>query len=134
MDNTSSLAILRRDLGPDPVLETPARNNLLHIRWQLANLLLPDSAVLLRHNDLGPAHVPQKPPARAAGQRLLRVVLVGLAQPLHEAAHLDAQQRIVDAVAAEDVAEAARHNQWDLLGQEGSRCLKRRKKRVNIES
>lgn len=66
------------NLRLDPVLQTLDADNLLHTRRHLADLLLPDGAVLLGNHGPGAADIPYNLPARAASQGLRRVVLEGL--------------------------------------------------------
>ncbi|KAJ6440062.1 tRNA isopentenyltransferase [Purpureocillium lavendulum] len=128
------------NLGLDPLLEASPCDNLLHVGGQLADLLAPRLAVTLRDDDLAAAHVPEELPAGAAGELRLRLLVAGalgledLAQALGELGHLNTHERVVDAVARKDVAEAAGDDEGDLLGEDGRRGLLPRRAAAKVEA
>ena len=113
--------LLGCDLGLDPALKSTAGDDLLHVRGNLADLLLPRGAIRLGNDDFGAANIPDQPPAGTAGQELL--ILERLAETLYKCGQFDTEESIVDAVAAEDVAEATGNDERNLLRQDGSRSL-----------
>ena len=111
--------LLSLDLLLHPLFQT-SLGNLLDVRGQLADFSFPYRSVLLSNNDLGAANVPDELPASAASQGLAGVILEVFTKMSYQIGDFDAHQSIVDAVSAENVAEAAGNNKRDLLGQDRS--------------
>jgi hypothetical protein len=109
----NSLALL--NLRLNPLLQSTASNNHLHIRRQLSNLLAPRLPTILRNNNLAPTDIPNELPARPSCKLLLTFFAILLAEALtetlHEAGHLNAHQHVLDAVSAECVPRARRQPQ-----------------------
>src|SRR4051812_47966623 len=66
---TAHQHILPPNFPLNPLLQSPARNNLLNIRRQLPNLLTPSLTPLsLSHSNLTPRHIPFERPSRPPRQ------------------------------------------------------------------